>query len=151
VAKYDAFISYSHADKEWVTAFAERLQREGLKIAYDSEFITAGDLLVIEIEEAIRSSATGILVFSSASAASNWVKNEYATLMKHSIETGRRFIPVLIDDVDLPEFAAARYYADFRDSNAAAHDDLFHQVVEAVRSPRTGGLQGTARRPRPNH
>jgi hypothetical protein len=138
VAKYDAFISYSHADKEWVTAFAERLQREGLKIAYDSEFITAGDLLVIEIEEAIRSSATGILVFSSASAASNWVKNEYATLMKHSIETGRRFIPVLIDDVDLPEFAAA-------------HDDLFNQVVEAVRSPRTGGLQGTARRPGPNH
>jgi len=98
---HDVFISYSHDDIDWVASFAERLARNGFRIARDEVVIKPGDVLVHAIEQAIRDSAHGILVFSSASVASGWVRQEYATLMQRSIEKGLRFIPVVIDDVEL--------------------------------------------------
>lgn len=107
-----------------MTTFAQQLRAQGARVAYDQEFIRFGDLLAVKIEEAIRASASGILVFSPASAASNWVTNEYATMMKRSIESGLPFIPVLVEDGNLPPFAEARYYADFRGADTARQDKL---------------------------
>jgi len=131
---YDVFISYSHDDIDWVASFAERLARNGFRIARDEVVIKPGDVLVHAIEQAIRDSAHGILVFSSASVASGWVRQEYATLMQRSIEKGLRFIPVVIDDVELPVFAATRYYADFRGISADEYDRLIAKIAKALRS-----------------
>jgi hypothetical protein len=131
---YDVFVSYSHDDLDWVTGFAERLEGEGFRVARDEIILKPGDVLVHSIEQAIRDSAHGILVFSPASVASVWVQHEYAALMQRSIQDGLRFIPVLIDDVELPVFAATRYYADFRDVSAAEHDRLVGQITKALRS-----------------
>jgi hypothetical protein len=135
-ADYDVFVSYSHDDKAWVTAFAEHLRREGLKVDYDEEFLNLGDVLVPSIEQAIRDSAHGILVFSPSSVESKWVKQEYATMMQRSIELGSRFIPVVIEDADLPEFARSHYYADFRNATGEKYDELIKKIVRAVRKPR---------------
>jgi TIR domain len=83
---YDVFVSYSHNDLDWVTEFAARLESGGLRVARDEVFLKPGDLLVHAIEQAIRESAHGILVFSRASIASGWVQQEYAALMQRSIE-----------------------------------------------------------------
>lgn len=131
---YDVFISYSHDDLDWVTDFAARLQREGFRVARDEVFIKPGDILVHAIEEAIRDSAHGILVFSPASVASGWVQQEYAALMQRSIENGSRFIPVLIEEVELPPFAATRYYADFRNAPRPRYDRLVAKIARALRS-----------------
>jgi TIR domain len=131
---YDVFVSYSHEDSGWVTRFVERLEGEGFRVARDEVVLKPGDVLVHAIEQAIRDSARGILVFSPASAASGWVRQEYATLMQRSIEDQRRFIPVLIEDVDLPPFAATRYYADFRHVTEAEYDRLIAKIAEALRS-----------------
>jgi hypothetical protein len=37
-----------------------------------------------------------------------------AVLMQRSVEDGTRFIPVVIEDAELPVFAKTRYYVDFR-------------------------------------
>lgn len=131
---YDVFVSYSHDDGEWVREFAGRLEREGLKVARDAVVLRPGDVLLHVIEDAIRNSAHGILVFSPASLASGWVKQEYATLMQRSIEKGLRFIPVVIEDVELPEFAATRYCADFRRVTDAEYDQLVAKLVRALRT-----------------
>ncbi len=131
---YDVFISYSRADSGWVTRFAERLEGEGFRVARDEVVLKPGDVLVHAIEQAIRDSARGILVFSPASAASGWVQQEYAALMQRSIQDQRRFIPVVIDDVDLPPFAATRYYADFRHVTGAEYDRLIAKIAGALRS-----------------
>ena len=130
---YDVFISYSHADIEWVTKFAGRLESEGFRVARDEVALKSGDILVHAIEQAIRDSAHGILVFSSASIASGWVQQEYATLMQRSIENGLRFIPVVIEDIELPVFAATRYYTDFRHVTKAEYDRLIAKISEALR------------------
>jgi hypothetical protein len=131
---YDVFISYSHDDFDWVTEFAERLEREGFRVARDEVILKPGDVLVHAIEQAIRDSADGILVFSQASVASGWVQQEYAALMQRSIEDRMRFIPVVIDDVELPGFAATRYYADFRHATSTEYDRLLGKIAEALRT-----------------
>jgi TIR domain-containing protein len=130
---YDVFVSYSHSDLDWVTEFAARLESAGLRVARDEVFLRPGDVLVHAIEQAIRDSAHGVLVFSRASVASGWVQQEYAALMQRSIEGGQRFIPVVIDDVELPGFAATRYYADFRHVSAEDSDRLTSKIIEALR------------------
>jgi hypothetical protein len=132
--KYDAFISYSHADKQWVTDFAARLADEGLRIARDEVFLQFGDDVTHSIEQAIRDSAHGILVFSPASVSSGWVRLEYSAMMRRSIENGRRFIPVIIGDVELPEFAATRLAADFRKLGADEHGPVITKIAAALRS-----------------
>jgi hypothetical protein len=131
---YDVFVSYSHNDLDWVTELAERLEGEGFRVARDEMILKPGDVLVHTIEQAIRDSAHGILVFSPASVASGWVQQEYAALMQRSIQEGLRFIPVVIDDVELPGFAATRYYADFRDVSATEYDRLIAKITKALRS-----------------
>jgi hypothetical protein len=130
---YDAFVSYAHDDQAWVTEFVARLEGEGLRVARDEVFLQPGDILVHAIESAIRDSAHGILVFSRSSIASGWVRQEYATLMQRSVEDGRRFIPVLIEDVELPGFAATRYYADFRNVTREEFDQLIAKIAKALR------------------
>lgn len=131
---YDVFVSYSHDDLDWVTRFAARLEGQGFKVARDEVILKPGDVLVHAIEQAIRDSAHGILVFSPASAASGWVQQEYAALMQRSIQDGQRFIPVLIDDVELPVFAATRHYADFRNVSAAEYDQLIVKIAKSLQS-----------------
>lgn len=131
---YDVFVSYSHDDLDWVTGFAERLESEGFRVARDEVVFKPGDVLVHAIEQAIRDSAHGILIFSPASVASGWVQQEYAALMQRSIQGGLRFIPVVIDDVELPVFAATRYYVDFQNVSAAEYDLLIVKIIKALRS-----------------
>ena len=54
--------------------------------------------------------------------------------MQRSIEDRLRFIPVVIGDVELPGFAATRYYADFRQVSGAEYDRLIVKITEALRS-----------------
>jgi len=131
---YDVFISYSHDDLDWVSRFAHRLEGEGLRVARDEVVLKPGDVLVHAIEQAIRDSAHGILVFSPASVASGWVQQEYSALMQRSIEGRLRFIPVVIEDVELPGFAATRYYADFRHVSGAEYEGLIAKITQALRS-----------------
>lgn len=139
---YDVFVSYAHDDLDWVAEFVSRLEGMGLRVARDEVFLKPGDVLVHAIEQAIRDSAHGVLVFSPASVASGWVQQEYATLMQRSIQDGQRFIPVVINDVELPGFAATRYYADFRHVSGEGYDRLIGKIAEALRGT-TGHVSRT--------
>ena len=131
---YDVFVSYSHDDIGWVKPFTERLEQQGIKVAQDALLLRPGDVLVHTLEQAIRESANVLLVFSSAAMESKWVMQEYATLMQRSIELGLRFIPVLIENVSPPEFAASRFYADFRNVTHREYDLRIGELISVLRS-----------------
>jgi TIR domain-containing protein len=109
---YDVFISYSHDDLTWVSRFAKRLEDEGFKVARDEVILQPGDILLHAVEQAIRDSAHAILVFSPASAASGWVRQEYAAL---------------------PPFAATRFYVDFRHVSRTEYDKRVAKIAGALR------------------
>lgn len=133
VARYDVFVSYGREDADWVGAFAARLRETGLNVAYDEVVSRPGEIRVHTVETAIREAAHGLLVFSAASMSSGWVRQEYAALMQSSIESGRLFIPVVVGDVELPEFAATRYFADFRGlDDRSGHDGVYERRVDEI-------------------
>jgi hypothetical protein len=132
---YDVYVSYGPEDAEWVRAFAGRLGEKGLRVAYDEVVSRPGGVRVHTVEAAIRAATHGLLVFSPASVGNGWVDQEYAALMQRSIEDGTRFIPVVVGDVRLPEFAATRYFVDFRPArDRAGYERRVDEIAQALRS-----------------
>ncbi|MGK5551455.1 toll/interleukin-1 receptor domain-containing protein [Actinomadura kijaniata] len=132
---YDVYVSYAPADRNWVREFAARLQGQGVRVAYDEVLLRPGDVRVHRLEEAVRESLNGLLVFSRVSMGDGWVADEYALLIERSARTRQRFVPVVIEDVVLPEFAATRYHCDFRglSPDDARYSEQVAQIARAVR------------------
>ncbi|WP_326647305.1 tetratricopeptide repeat protein [Streptomyces sp. NBC_01750] len=131
------FISYAPDDTAWVHALADRLRQADLQVAYDEVVLGPGDVVVHGLEAAIRTTATGLLIFSAAAQASSWVREEYATLMRRTIAGEQRFIPVMLEDVELPEFAANRRYCDFRGVDGHEYQRRVAALVSAIRGERS--------------
>lgn len=135
-AKYDVFVSYSPADAALVTALAGRLERRGLRVAYDKVVVEVASIVLHEIEQAIRDSAHGLLVLSPGSLSSGPVRNEYYTLLHRSMRDGRLLIPVLaegVEESELPEFVRIRFCSDLRDPSDALLDRRADEIARAVR------------------
>ena len=64
---YDLFLSYSHADADWVRTLAENLHNSGLEVFFDEWRIGPGDVLIHKLDEGILTSRSGVLVVSPES------------------------------------------------------------------------------------
>ena len=71
--QYDAFVSYSSHDREWVKVFVRNLQRCGVKVWWDRGEIRPGESWVARINEGLAQSKNLLLIMSPASMASSWV------------------------------------------------------------------------------
>ena len=138
----DVFISCASEDADWARMLVGRLTDCGLTVFLDEWSLLPGDVVVHEVEAAIRESANGIAVISPASARSPRVLEEYAALVTAAAERGLRFIPVLLGDADPPPFAANRVWRDFRNVSAAEYDNKVGELA-AVILGRAAGATGT--------
>jgi tetratricopeptide (TPR) repeat protein len=145
MAPFDVFISYAKEDVDWVRVLAGRLHQAGLEVFLDEWEIRPGDVLVHSLEEGIRASACGVLVFSPQAVASRQVMEEYAALLSG----GRRFVPVLCREVELPPFAASRVPVDFRHTDGPAYDRAVAALVRALRGKAPGERPSTGEFPIP--
>lgn len=108
------FISYSHEDKEFVEWLKENLQSSGHEIWYDQQEIQLGDSIKKKINEGIQSSSTFIVILSSASKKSNWVRYELnSAMLSSAINKGIKILPIKIDESDVPSDLSNYLYADF--------------------------------------
>jgi tetratricopeptide (TPR) repeat protein len=144
---FDVFVSYGHTDAVWVTALAENLEAEGLRVFLDDWEIVAGDRWVARLEAGIASSGAGLVVCSAASLSRPWVRAEYEALLVRSETDGLRLVPVLVERVDLPAFLGTRDYVDFSrvDGDPAAYRAAFDRLVRGLkeeRGPRVSGTPG---------
>jgi tetratricopeptide (TPR) repeat protein len=134
--RWDVFVSYGHGDAEWVRVLAANLHRTGLSVFLDEWEMGGGDSIVGRMEEGIRGSASGVLVVSPHSLSRPWVREEYEALLRQAVEIpGRRLIPVLYADAELPLFLANRAWVDFRGTatTGPAYDASFERLVRALR------------------
>lgn len=124
----DVFMSYAPPDSEWVEAIASQLTSYGLKIFFDKWSLGPGDVIVHEIEGAIRASASGIVIVSTAALASRRALQEYAALLGESDKRDLPVIPLLVGDADAPPFLASRLWRRL----PPVHDPAFAVAVKEI-------------------
>jgi len=92
------FISYSHADSEFVDRLEKDLNKRGIRFWRDVHKAIAGRLEK-QIDRAIRQNPTVLLILSEHSIKSDWVEHEVRTARELQQEMGRDVLcPVALDN-----------------------------------------------------
>jgi hypothetical protein len=114
--RWNVFLSYRSVNRAWVLNLYDVLRELGHKVFLDQTALKPGDQLVKELQDALKTSQAGILIWSSATQDSDWVQREYETLENLATDRrGFRFVPVRLDRSELPLFARNRIFVDFAD------------------------------------
>ena len=123
--EFDVFLSHNKADKPQVRRLAERLKAERVRVWFDEWVINAGDDIYLAIEHGLEAARVQVLCLSQAALDSEWVTLERSTvLFRDPTNKGRRFIPLLLGDCDLPDTLRRYKYVDFRKESEAAFAEL---------------------------
>lgn len=113
------FIIYSHIDKEIAKKIYKALKVEGFKVIIDEDVIYYGDNINAILKSSINDVNTLIFIISKNSNKSKWVRME----LDLAVNSNKEIIPVLLEEVDIPESVKNLKYADFRNK---------HSMMEAV-------------------
>ena len=101
---FDVFLSHNSQDKPRVRRLAERLKSAGLRVWFDEWNIRPGEIIALKVDEGLEQSRVLLLCVSANALASGWVALERSTAIhRDPSNEGRRFIPLLLSDCDLPD------------------------------------------------
>lgn len=132
---YDVFLSHNRQDKPRVRALAQRLKEAGLRVWLDEWVIRPGDDIYLAIERGLEAARVQVLCLSPEALGSDWVALERSTVIfRDPSNAGRRFVPLLLADCELPDALRRYKYVDFRQETQAAFGELLaacRDVVEA--------------------
>jgi TIR domain len=102
--RYDAFISYSHRNRDWVRSWlVPQLKHAGLKVCIDYEGFEPGAPTLTEIERAVLQSRKTVLVLTPEYLQSEWTELE--NILVQTLDPAarqRRLIPILLLYCQLP-------------------------------------------------
>ncbi len=131
------FISYSHADKEFVDMLAANLVREKHHIWMDRWELNVGDSLTEKIEKNLSGSSAMLVILSENSVNSPWCKRELTAGLVRELEERKTIVlPCVLDDCKIPLFLRDKMYADFRKDPDEAFE-LVDRALARVSNPST--------------
>ena len=131
------FLSYSYNDKNIVRAFADGLQKLGIKAWFDEQEIKFGESIIDKISEGLNSSDILAYFLSKSSLKSNWAREELNTMIARRLSHihGPLIIPILLEDVEIPALIRDVKYLDLRDKNLErAIKEFYHAVQYHLRN-----------------
>lgn len=103
------FISHAWEDKPFVVRLEKKLKQLGLTVWVDHSGIRAGDLISINISDALAQCNVMLLVWSRAAGTSQWVSQEWGAANSNQ----KKIIPCKLDDTQLPALLADNAYINF--------------------------------------
>jgi hypothetical protein len=126
------FLSHSAQDKErFARKLAIELRDRGADVWFDEWELLPGDSLVDKIfEEGLRGAEAFLVVLSQNSVSSRWVREELNAAVVKRIEQQCKLIPVVLDDVEVPE--ALRHTVWQSISDPANFESELDQIVRAI-------------------
>jgi tetratricopeptide (TPR) repeat protein len=90
------------------------LRELGHKVFLDQVVLKAGDQLTQRLEKVLPACKAGVLIWSNAARDSDWVSREYQAMERlASSKKDFQFVPVKLDNSELPLFADNRIFLDF--------------------------------------
>src|SRR5512138_3866951 len=103
------FISYSRGDRDFALGLARELRASGFHIWLDQLDIRTGDRWDDEVEKALDQCEIFLVILTPRSISSNNVKDEIG----YAIDSNKRIMPVLLENVVLPLRLRRFQYVDF--------------------------------------
>jgi hypothetical protein len=129
-----AFISYSRTNKDFATKLARGLRQAGFPIWFDLLDIPTGARWDDEVEKALRECSIFLIILTPASIASENVKDEIG----YAIDHGKRILPVLLEDCDVPLRLRRFQYVDFTTKSFEEGFESAKELLGSLVSESTG-------------
>ena len=133
--KRHTFISYSRINKEFALKLARELKAAGFPIWLDQLDIPTGTRWDDEIEKALRECGIFMVILTPASIASDNAKDEIG----YAIDHGKRILPVLLEDCEIPLRLRRFQYVDFTRMNytegVRSAKELLARLIEEESAP----------------
>lgn len=130
------FISYTHNDKPLVEPIAIKLSSVfgQENVFYDSWSIQPGDGIINEMNEGLTKCKFFFFFVSKKSLNSGLVKLEWQNALMKSAKEEIKFIPVKLDDCNMPEILLQNLYIDF---NGNGSDVAVRQIIDVINGKNT--------------
>lgn len=123
------FVCHATEDKPSARRLATHIRQAGADVWLDEWEIKVGDSIVEKINAGISGATHLLLLLSATSVQKPWVRRELSSaLMRQLSSNSVRVLPVLIDTCEVPALLSDIRYADFRNHDDAACE----QIVRAV-------------------
>jgi len=135
----DIFISYASADRETARSLARALSENGWAVWWDRT-IPPGKTFDEVIESALDSARCVIVLWSSASVSSRWVKSEAEEAARRQI-----LVPALIQEVRIPLAFRHIQAARLVDWNGSSDNPELEQLMSSVTGILNQGAEGGRR------
>lgn len=134
---FDVFMSHASVDTVVARRLSILLKDAGLNVWLDEWEIFPGDDIFLKIEEGVESSRVLVALFSEASLRSDWVSMERSSaLFRDPRNKDRRFIPVRIEDCELPSVLRRMRCIDI----GAGVDAVARKLIESIQQ--SAGVMG---------
>jgi TIR domain len=138
----------SHAtedDDRFARQFAERLRENGCRVWFDEWELLPGDSLVDKVfEEGLKDADAMVVVLSANSVDKRWVREELNAGFIKRVEGKCKLIPVVIDDVAVPEALKSTVWQKIDDLDN--YDEELDRILRAIHDDRNRAEPGV--RPR---
>lgn len=126
------FISYAHADSDFVNLFASLLLNFNIRFWLDSKDIPVGGEILDNIYEGIKGTSHFCCIISSSSVKSAWVKEELKFAKHRSLrDKSLALVPVLIDEVEIPDYVVDHLCAHLEDRNLSLKNPELLKLLAA--------------------
>ena len=118
------FISYSRANSDFAVRLAKDLKASGHEVWLDQLDIPTGSRWDDELEKALRTCSTILIILSPESIKSQNVKDEIG----YAIDTGKHILPLMIKQCEIP-FRLRRFqYVDFTKDDLDEYEERLRET-----------------------
>ena len=142
--EWDVFLSYRSLDRRWTIALYDALKQCGYQVFLDQFVLVVGQGLTSQLGDNLEKSASGVLIWSTRTSDSAWVKAEIDAMNAKQKNSQRDPFPFFyvvasLDGQKPPGLLEGKLYLDF---SAYPDGPTGAELVKLI-----AGLQGKAPRP----
>lgn len=136
--KINFFLSAGDAKKanEWAGWISWHLRVAGYTTFWPKNDVRMGDDIIAVIEGALRQSEIILVLFTEDFVRSQWAELQVAHIRSRLAEADVRMVPVIIDNVELPDWALFRHFIDLQDLDEQQAIERLHLLHGLLPSSR---------------
>jgi hypothetical protein len=133
------FISYSRVNQEFALKLATELRETNFSIWMDQLDIPSGARWDNEVEKALNGCGIFLIILTPESIASENVKDEIGFAIDH----GKRILPILLEQCDIPLRLRRLQYADFTQTSYRDGVESVKQLLEELTQQKSLSFSNT--------